>query len=426
MNKLTLLTIACFISLFTNAQTKRVLFVGNSYTYVNDLPMMTAGFATANGDTLIYDSHTSGGATLEQHAGDAALINKIKTGNWDYVVLQEQSQLPSFELSQVQTQVFPYARYLDSIISLGKNGCTQTVFYMTWGRKNGDASNCAFWPPVCTYRGMDSLINLRYRMMADSNDAMVVPVGVVWNEIRQTTLTIDLYQADESHPSVYGTYVAACCFYTALFRKNPELRAYLPSGIDPTISRILRNIVRRNILDTLSLWRIGISDPKTNFSFNINLPAKQVQFLNQSGNALTHLWDFGDGATSTDASPTHTYATNGSYMVKLLSTGDCNLWDTLSKRVNIGVNTGLHTANPSFVLSVYPNPSNGVFNVEWPQPKAAPFRLLNIQGAEQKSGVLITGKQVLDLSTLPSGVYLLEITTEKKAVLFHKLIYVKP
>ncbi len=426
MNKLTLLTIACFVSLFTNAQTKRVLFVGNSYTYVNDLPMMTAGFATANGDTLIYDSHTSGGATLEQHAGDATLINKIKTGNWDYVVLQEQSQLPSFELSQVQTQVFPYARYLDSIISLGKNGCTQTVFYMTWGRKNGDASNCAFWPPVCTYKGMDSLLNLRYRMMADSNDAMVVPVGAVWNEVRQNFLSIDLYQSDESHPSLYGTYVAACCFYTAFFRKNPELRAYVPTGIDATISRGLKNVVRRTILDSLGKWRIGISDPKANFSFNLNLPAKQVQFLNQSSNVLTHLWDFGDGATSNDASPTHTYAANGSYMVKLLSTGDCNLWDTLSKRVNIGVNTGLHTPDPSVVLSVYPNPSNGVFNVEWPQPTAAPFRLLNIQGAEQKSGVLITGKQVLDLSSLPSGVYLLEITTENKAVLFHKLIYVKP
>lgn len=92
------------------------------------------------------------------------------------------SLLPS--ISQVETDVFPYAHYLDSVINF-YNPCVETAFYMTWGRKNGDASNCSFWPPVCTYDGMDSLLNLRYRMMADSNASILSPVGAVWNYIRK-------------------------------------------------------------------------------------------------------------------------------------------------------------------------------------------------------------------------------------------------
>ena len=65
--------------------------------------------------------------------------SRIRSGSWDFVVLQEQSQLPSFPIEQVTAEVFPYARYLDSVIK-AHNSCAQTIFYMTWGRKNGDFS----------------------------------------------------------------------------------------------------------------------------------------------------------------------------------------------------------------------------------------------------------------------------------------------
>jgi hypothetical protein len=160
-----------------------VLFLGNSYTYVNDLPKTIADMALSTNDTLIYDSNCPGGYTLQGHATNATSLNKIKQGNWDYVVLQEQSQYPSFPINQVETDVFPYAKLLDSLIHVS-NPCAETVFYMTWGRKNGDASNCPSWPPVCTYNGMDSLLRLRYETMATSNKALLSPVSVVWKYLR--------------------------------------------------------------------------------------------------------------------------------------------------------------------------------------------------------------------------------------------------
>lgn len=172
---------------------KKVLFLGNSYTGVNDLPNMLSDAAKSTGDTLLFDSNIPGGYTFKRHAGDVNSLSKIIQGGWDYVVLQEQSQYPSFPISQVQASVFPYARFLDSLIQ-AKNPCAETVFYMTWGRKNGDAGNCASWPPVCTYAGMDSLLNLRYNMMADDNNAILSPVGAVWKYIRQNHPLIELYQ----------------------------------------------------------------------------------------------------------------------------------------------------------------------------------------------------------------------------------------
>lgn len=153
------------------------------------------------------------------HANSAAAMTAINADNWNHVVLQAQSQEPSFPIGQVQNEVFPYATILCDAIR-ANDACTRPVFYMTWGRENGDQQNCAGWPPVCTYEGMDSLLNLRYSMMGEDNEAYVSPVGAVWHYIRDNYPDIDLYAADGSHPSQAGSYAAACTFYAIIFEKK--------------------------------------------------------------------------------------------------------------------------------------------------------------------------------------------------------------
>ena len=72
----------------------------------------------------------------------------------------------------------PYAKILSQRIRQ-YNPCVRVVFYNTWGYKNGDAANCAFFSPLCTYLGMDSMLRIRYRILSDSNDAYHCPVGPV-------------------------------------------------------------------------------------------------------------------------------------------------------------------------------------------------------------------------------------------------------
>ena len=86
-----------------NAQ-ERVLFIGNSYTAANSLPTMVAALASSTNLSIACSQQTLGGATLYQHAQSNATYSKLASQSWDYVVLQAQSQEPSFPFGQFQWQ----------------------------------------------------------------------------------------------------------------------------------------------------------------------------------------------------------------------------------------------------------------------------------------------------------------------------------
>ena len=91
-----LLTVFSINSLLAQ-DTLSVLFLGNSYTSYNNLPALVQSLSTAAGKTLIIDSNMPGGFTISNHINDATSTAKISQGNWDYVVIQEQSQLPTID-----------------------------------------------------------------------------------------------------------------------------------------------------------------------------------------------------------------------------------------------------------------------------------------------------------------------------------------
>ncbi len=391
--------------------TLRVLFLGNSYTAANDLPGMVADVASSAGDSVIYDSNTPGGFTLQGHSGDAGSLSKIAAGGWDYVVLQEQSQLPSFPASQVNTQMFPFAKQLDSLILLS-NPCAETVFYMTWGRKNGDASNCANWPPVCTYAGMDSLLRMRYMQMAASNKAIVSPVGAVWRYLRNTQPQIELYEADESHPSEAGTYAAACSFYSTLFRKDPTQITF--SGTLPHNDALLiRNAVKAVAFDSLSYWFVGTYEPAAAFSFSQSVDT--VFFTNQSLNASGYLWDFGDGTSDTTTHPVHVYAQNGTYQV-LLKASHCGLQDTDTATVQV-VSIGIEPKASHQTLKLFPNPAADLITLQLPDEFAGNKNTILIytpDGQLVRREIVPEGMRQLSISVsgLPAGLWIVSVVSD--------------
>ena len=388
---------------------KKVLFIGNSYTYVNDLPKMLADVALSVGDTLIYDSNTPGGWTLNQHSTDATTKGKIALGTWDYVVLQEQSQRPAFPITQVEVEVFPFAKRLDSLINVS-NTCGETVFYMTWGRKNGDASNCASFPPLCTYAGMDSLLQLRYRMMADSNKAILSPVGAVWKRLRTTSPTLELYSADESHPSVAGTYAAACCFYATVFRKDPNLITF-NSSLSAADAATIRAAAKLVVFDSLKKWNIGIYDPKANFSYTTT--SSTVNFSNSSQNASSYYWDFGDSKNATIANPTHTYTAKGTYTVKLI-VSKCGLSDTMVKMITIGT-SGIEEEIKLKEWALFPNPTQSTLNIRLNITQKVNFRIINGMGQLVKEGFVSEQEKTIDVSHLSKGIYSIQLFNKQES-----------
>jgi len=333
-----------------NAQTtKKVLFLGNSYSQYNNLPSLVAQSAMSTNDVLIHDSNLIGGYSLEQHASNQTSLTKINGNQWDYVVLQDQSQKPAFPIGYVNTYVFPYAIQLTNLIKQNY-ACSVPLFYTTWGKKNGDPQICQ--NSQCTYEVMDNLLQQRYRTMADTNKGVISPVSQVWRYIRENHPTIELYDSDNSHPSLAGSMAAAYTFYTVIYRKDPTLITF-NSSLNATTAVTLKNAVKTIVYNNLEDFYVDVNDNFANFESNL-ISGTNYQFTNSSTNASNFQWNFGDGTTSNQQNPTHIFTTAGTYHVTLTVTS-CGKTYTKAKEITIST-----LSNETFKgddLKLYPNPS---------------------------------------------------------------------
>lgn len=312
---------------------KEVLFIGNSYTYYNNLPDLVNEIALSFGDTLMHESSTPGGSNFNAHSTNTQTLNKINQQQWDYVVLQAQSQEPSLPPSYVNTNVLPAAQVLIDAIE-SNSLCTEPLFFMTWGRKFGDASNCVAYPPVCTYLGMQERLRTRYLDMTFIHDASCSPVGMAWKKSIEIDSTLNLYSSDNSHASIYGSYLAACTFYASIFKKSAVGSTYWPNAIDSASAYILQQIGSSTVLDSLRVWNIFNAD------FGFQQYNDSISFTNFSSNYESVFWDFGDGITSTDENPTHKFTLNGSYTVILTAiTNAACIEDTQTISITVNINT---------------------------------------------------------------------------------------
>lgn len=317
------------------------------------MPSLLQQVASSAGDTVYTESRTPGGRRISQHATDPQVFQMIRSRDWDYIVIQCQSQEPSFPDGQVASDVLPYAKILcDSIRA--NSTCTIPLFFMTWGRKNGDASNCDFFPPLCTYEGMDSVLSSNYLKMGSLNSAEVCGVGAVWHRLRQQSSDMELYSPDESHPSYAGSIAGAYAFYTSIFRKSP-LEATFNGSLTADQADSIRSVVKYVVFDHLEEYNIGINDPDASV-FLLENDGCQFSF-NGPERYESYAWDFGDGNVSEEANPIHTYSTDGKYTVTFTLGDECGRYDSSSREVQCGVNSVGDLTRDK--LSIYPNPNEG-------------------------------------------------------------------
>ncbi len=399
---LTLLSLASVV-----AQNRpNVLFIGNSYTEVNNLPLLVQHVAQSMGDDINYSSNTPGGCTFQQHCSNQSM-DLIRHGGWDYVILQEQSQYPSFPQAQVENEVFPFAAQLvDSVYA--NNPCAEPMFYMTWGRKNGDQGNAPYFPVLGTYEGMDSMLAVRYTYMANANDASLCPVGRVWHYLRENHQEIELYQGDESHPSMAGSYAAACAFYVMIFHRNPVDITYNP-GLSADEARIIRDAVRIVVYDQQTLYTRPL--PMAAFAVS-QQQGLIVTFSNQAMLNTTSTWHFGDGESlvTSDSEVRHTYPYEGSWTVMQVAERHC-MTDTMTLQINVLTtgNEGILTAG-DMEVNVYPNPVVDKLTVRLAQATGnAVVSMVDVNGRLVRRMVTIAGVVEMDMNDLPAGYYQLTV-----------------
>tara|TARA_B100000809_G_scaffold92076_1_gene90575 strand:+ start:9877 stop:11136 length:1260 start_codon:yes stop_codon:yes gene_type:complete len=392
------------------AQVKKVLFIGNSYTSVNSLPSLVKNIALSFGDTMLTDQNTPGGQQLVQHVVNATTLSKISSQNWDNVVIQEQSQKPSFSPGQVATDVYPYAEILcDSIRS--NYSCSEPVFYMTWGRKNADSGPCANGLMTsCTYEGMQQRLRESYMEMSADNNATTSPVGVAWKNVRDSFPTIELYTGDESHPSIYGSYLAACVFYATLYQKSPIGSTSVPIGIGTADGFYLQTVASYTVLDSMPLWRINANKPIADFNYTVNTSNGNVAFTNSSTNDLTYEWTFGDGNTSTLESPNHTYSGgNNTYNVEFIvySIDSC-FSDTITQIINISA-TGIQSYKNTNNAIIYPNPAKDFIQIKTNLEYNSVY-IIDVTGKTIKQ---FNSLSKIDITSLSKGIYFIKLIGEE-------------
>ncbi len=224
----------------------RILFIGNSYTYVNDLPGMFGELAMAGGHAVETGMAAQGGWTLADHQISPETLALLNSSKWDYVVLQEQSQIPSVEQSRTAT-MYPAARSL--VDSIRKTGA-EPIFFLTWAHQNG-------WPEygMQNYMVMQTEIDQGYLGIANEMIVPVAPVGYAWSAVNAQDPSLALWQADGSHPSGEGTYLAACVFYAVIFRDTPEGLSFHPH-LSADTARLLQGVAASTVLDNPAQWNL--------------------------------------------------------------------------------------------------------------------------------------------------------------------------
>jgi hypothetical protein len=189
-----------------------MLFVGNSYTATNDLPGTLQALVETSGTKpdLKTDELVVGGYRLEQHLADPNMLPKIESNDWDFVVLQEQSQTP-LERYGRHEKFYPAVK---KFVPLIREHDAIPMLFMTWQRPDTDAA---------AHEWIDS-----YLFIAKLTKAEVSPCGIAFENAKKAMPGWNPYADTGGHPTPAGTYLAACTFYSVLYDRDPT---GLPSSV---------------------------------------------------------------------------------------------------------------------------------------------------------------------------------------------------
>jgi len=223
-----------------------ILFIGNSYTHTNNLPHMFDKLSTSGGHPVDVEASARSGFTLHDHLGAFRTRRKLTKKHWDFVILQEQSVVPSVRNKRKQL-MYPAARSLEhEIEALGAD----VIFFMTWGRRDG--------LPKAGHRDfitMQMQLYYGYLSIARELGATVAPVGLAWEEELAQDPAPDLWDLDGTHPSTKGSYLAACVFYAVIYQQSPEGLHYT-AGISRETARRLQRIAAETVLGDPGYWNM--------------------------------------------------------------------------------------------------------------------------------------------------------------------------
>ncbi|MGA2112883.1 MAG: DUF4886 domain-containing protein [Anaerolineales bacterium] len=186
------------------------------------------------------------GWTFADHVHSTQTLEKLPSSRWDFVVLQEQSEIPALEQTRTAS-MYPAARLL--VHQIERAGATP-IFFVTWAHRDGLPED-----GLPNYESMQLQIDQGYLGIAAELDHPVAPVVYAWSAVTSQDPALGLWQTDGSHPTELGTYLAACVFYAVIFRQSPVGLSYL-GHLSKGQAQLLQAAAANTVLNSPRQWNL--------------------------------------------------------------------------------------------------------------------------------------------------------------------------
>ncbi|WP_319476741.1 SGNH/GDSL hydrolase family protein [Marispirochaeta aestuarii] len=212
----------------------KILFIGNSYTFNNELPILVKEMKKEKNLNLSIEikAFTPGGAKLKDHLNSPFTLETIRNGNWDIIVIQGHSLEPLMNpigFNDAATDLLKITKESGAIVYL----------FETWSRAKDNPIYNEAWSGR-NPESMQKKLSMKYNEIAHNSNVTVIPIGSIWQKIMTENKEIELYSMDGSHPSQIGSYLTACIIYKYIFNEDPMKFNYIPSGVKESKAKILR------------------------------------------------------------------------------------------------------------------------------------------------------------------------------------------
>lgn len=209
-----------------NEAEKKVLFIGNSLTYYNNMPDIFKNLASASGKKVYVNQATIGGVDFRYLVKAKSVISKINEMKWDFIVLQSDDITAFGDMYQTEINA------LESIkkIIYQNNPSSKILYTMIWGLRDGVEVRELNGENV--YYSYDEYFKKIYEGTIEISKAVdinISPVGWAWHSaISENTENKKLlFSEDKAHPALHGSYLMACVMNAAIFNDgNAKIEYY--------------------------------------------------------------------------------------------------------------------------------------------------------------------------------------------------------
>lgn len=341
--------IVCFGFTFkTHAQD--ILFIGNSYT--NGISNTFVDVAKSLGENPAVTEYSPGGITMSQHAENQQVKDLIKSKKWDFVVIQEQSQMPLVYPNTTKDGI----RALAELI-LANDSCTEIVVFMTWGRQEGD--DWLVQSGLTAKQMEDRFIKFYSDVIKVEflTPGRIAPIGAAFQKARING--INTYSGDKTHQNQDGRYLQACVFYSTFYEKSAVgASTTLVSTSD--IGSKLQSISDSVVFDNKWTWnidKIGLVTDKVSIIKGAEIVFTEAVFMHPFPK-LTWTFEGGSPTTSNLESLKVRYNNVGLYDVTLQVQNGCGVNSSINKTdyITVKETTSINDIDKG-IMQLYPNPS---------------------------------------------------------------------